>query len=218
MAEVRLTVNSRVSKTRSHIHELRKQGKIPAVIYGQGVKSEPVEIDSRELHNILVKEGKNALIDLVLSGQKSAGKHVVMVKDLQRDPIGGRILHADLCKISLRDKIHATVPVLFTGESAGVSQGGILQHGLRALEIECLPAQIPEHLELDISSLNIGDHLTVASLPEHPDYRILSEPEGILVTVVAPRMAEQPETTEANGPVVASAAKADNTRETAGAE
>lgn len=201
MTEVKLEVLPRTVKSRA----LRRQGMIPAVIYGKGVAGEPVELSGRELENILLHQGKNALINLVQSGNKGQGKHVVMVKDLQRDPIKGSILHADLYKISLRDKIHATVPVHLAGESPGVKEGGILQHGLRELEIECLPTKMPEQVELDVSGLKIGDHLTVADLPDNPDYKILSDPGAILVTVVAPRMAEQPDTTETAGPAVAPA-------------
>lgn len=201
MTEVKIKVLPRTGKSRA----LRRQGMIPAVIYGQGVSSEPVELSGRELENILLHQGRNALINIIQSGRKSPGKHVVMVKDLQRDPIKGSILHADLYKISLRDKIHAAVPVHLAGESPGVKKGGILQHGLRELEIECLPTKMPELIELDVSGLKIGDHLTVADLPDNPDYKILSDPGAILVTVVAPRMAEQPDTTETAGPAVAPA-------------
>jgi len=211
MTEAKLKAMPRTGKSR----ELRRHGMVPAVVYGKGMASEPVEVDSRELENILGRQGKNVLINLVLSGKKSQNKHVVMVKDLQRDPVGRKILHADLCKISLRDKIHTNAPVHLTGEAVGIKEGGIIQHGLRELEIECLPANIPEHLEVDISGLAIGDHLTVADLSEHPDYKVLADPGAILVTVVAPRMAEQPETTEAAGPVAAPAAKPEATKEDA---
>lgn len=199
MTEVKLKAMPRTGKSR----QLRSRGMVPAVVYGKGKNGEPVELNSRELDNILHQQGKNVLINLVLSGKKSQNKHVVMLKELQQDPISRKILHVDLCKISLRDKIHTTVPLHLAGESPGVTQGGILQQGLRELEIECLPAKIPEELAVDISGLSIGGHLTVADLPEHPDYRILSDSSAILVTVVAPRMAEQPETTDAAGPVVA---------------
>lgn len=202
MTEVKLKAAPRTGTSR----QLRRRGMVPAVVYGKGIDGQAVELNSRELESILLHTGRNAIINLALSGQKSPNKHVVMLKDLQRDPIRGEILHADLCKISLRDKIHTAAPVHLVGESAGIKEGGILQHGLRELDIECLPADIPEQVEVDVSGLKIGDHLTVADLPEHPGYKVLSDPSVILVTVVAPRMAEQPETTGAAGPVVAPAA------------
>lgn len=198
MTDIKLIAMPRTAKSR----QLRRQGMVPAVVYGKGTGGESVELNSRELENVLLLQGKNALINLVLSGKKSQNKHVVMLKELQRDPIGGKILHADLCKISLRDKIHTTVPLHLTGESPGVKQGGILQHGLRELEIECLPAKIPEEIEVNLSGLLFGNHLTVSDLPEHPDYRIISEPGAVLITVVAPRMTEESEANGAAGPVV----------------
>ncbi len=203
MAEIKISAQLRPGKTKGYRHALRDRGKIPAVIYGKGISSEPVEIDVRELESVVRKKGRNALIDVVVRGRQKENKYVVMVKEIQREPIGGKIVHADLCKVSLKDKIHAAVPVVLKGESKGVKAGGIIQAGVRELDVECMPAQIPESIPVDISELDIGGHLTVADLPEMPEYKILNEPDSVLVTIVAPRMAEQPETAGAAGPVVA---------------
>lgn len=205
MVEVRIDAKVRTGKTSSYKHYLRETGKIPAVIYGNGISSEPIELNAKELESVMHKKGRNALIDLIVKGKQGDNKYVVMVKEVQRDPIHRDIVHADLCNISLKDKIHTAVPVLLRGDANGHKNGGIVQSELRQVDIECMPAAIPEALTMDVSNLEIGDHLTVADLPTSPDYTILNDPDAIIVTIVAPRMAEQPETTGAEGPAVATA-------------
>lgn len=205
MVEVRINAKVRTGKSGSYKHYLRESGRIPAVIYGNGISSEPIELDAKELETVIHKNGRNALIDLIVNGKQGDNKYVVMVKDIQRDPIRRELVHADLCKISLQDKIHTTVPIILKGDAEGHKMGGIVQTGLREAAVECIPANIPESLSVDVSNLKIGDHLTVADLPTTPDCRILNDSESIIVTIVAPRMAEQPETIGAEGPAVAPA-------------
>lgn len=194
MVEVKLNASVRAGKTSRYKHNLRQTGKIPAVIYGNGISSEAIELDARDLESTLQKKGRNALIDLMVKGQRGDNKYVVMVKEVQRDPIRREIIHADLCKISLQDKVHTAVPIHLTGEAQGVKKGGIIQLGLRELEVESMPANIPESIAIDVSELDVGDHLTVANLPTSPDYRILNDQDSVIVTIVAPRMAEEPAT------------------------
>lgn len=204
MVEVKLMANIRPSKTNSYKHNLRKRGLVPAVVYGKGV-NEAIEVNVKDIEAAIRSKGRNALIDLGLRGKKENNKYIVMVKEIQRDPINRQITHIDLCNISLQDKIHTTVPVTFTGEARGIINGGIVQAGLREIDIECLPANIPDNLTVDVSSLDIGDHLTVADLPQSQDYQIISDPEAVLVTVVATRTAEPAETADMPGPAVAPA-------------
>ncbi len=200
MAEVRINAKVRTGKSGSYKHYLRETGKIPAIIYGNGISSEPIELDAKELDSVIHKKGRNALIDLVLNGKQGDNKYVVMVKDIQRDPIRRELVHADLCKISLQDKIHTTVPISLKGDAEGHKMGGIVQAELREADIECLPGDIPEVIVVDVTALKIGEHLTVAELPNGQNYKILNDPETVVVTIVAPRMAEQPETTGTEGP------------------
>ncbi len=216
MAEAKMNAVTRSGGTKGYLNELRSQGKIPAVIYGKGIAGQSIELNIKDFESIIRKKGRNALIDLTVEGEDGPTKHVVMVKEIQRDPIRGDIVHADLYKVSLKDKIHAAVPVILKGESVGQKAGGIVQTGIREVEIEAIPTKIPDSISVDITSLDIGEHLTVGDLPAAEDYKILSEPEGILVTIVAPRMAEQPETTEAEGPAVAPAKEEAGPQEEAG--
>lgn len=213
MAEVRINAKVRTGKSGSYKHYLRETGRIPAIIYGSGISSEPIELDARELDSVIHKKGRNALIDLVVNGKQGNNKYVVMVKDIQRDPIRRELVHADLCKISLQDKLHTAVPIILKGDAEGHKMGGIVQTELREAEIECLPANIPEALVVDVSALKIGEHLTVADLPNGQDYKILNDPETIVVTIVAPRMAEEPEATGTEGPAVAAAKPEENPAE-----
>ncbi|PKM81436.1 MAG: 50S ribosomal protein L25 [Firmicutes bacterium HGW-Firmicutes-14] len=192
MAEVTINANAREIQSKGYIHGLRDQGKIPAVVYGMGTEAQPVELNVKELESIIRKKGRNTLIDLVVGNKSGQDKFVVMVKELQRDPLKGNIIHADLCKISMKEKINTTTPVALRGEPEGQKDGGILQTGVRELEIECLPANIPDSIQIDISALNIGDRLTVGDIPESPDYKILTDSDTTLVSIVAPRMAEEP--------------------------
>ncbi|MHB9094471.1 MAG: 50S ribosomal protein L25/general stress protein Ctc [Eubacteriales bacterium] len=213
MVEVKINARVRPSKTSSYKHSLRNKGIIPAVIYGEGITSQPIELDARDLETAIQKKGRNALINLVLKDKQGENKYVVMVKEIQRSPIRRELVHVDLCKISLKDKLHTSVSVSLKGEARGLVNGGVIQSGLREIEIECMPAKIPDTISLDISPLDIGDHLSVADIPESPDFKILTEPEAVLVTMIASRMAEQPETTGAEGPAVAPAPRQGNEQE-----
>lgn len=190
MFEIIINARVRAGKTNSYKHNLRDKGKIPAVIYGQGIASESIELDAQDLELAIRRNGRNGLINLIVENELGDNKHVVMIKELQRDPLRREIIHADLYKISLMDKMQATVVVVLKGEAKGAVNGGIVQTGLRHIDIECMPADIPETLVVDISALEIGDHLTVTNLATSSKYKILSDPDAVLVTLVLPRMAE----------------------------
>lgn len=193
MGEIKINAKPRAGKSSAYKHDLRSKGYIPAVIYGQGINSEPIELNAKDLENILHKKGKNVLIDLVLKGQEKENKYVVMVKEVQRDPLHRDIVHADLCKISMSDKIHTPVPVQIIGETAIQKKGGVLQTGLREIEVECLPTNIPDSITVDVSNLELGKHLSVADLPGNTDYRILSDGAAVIVTAATIRAAAEPE-------------------------
>lgn len=196
MAGSEINAATRTGNTKGYLQELRRQGKIPAVLYGKGVSNEAIELNVKELETIFRKKGRNALINLVVSGGKGDSKYTVMVKEVQKDPLRGEIIHADLCSVSLEDKMHATAPVSLRGEAQGLKNGGIIQMGVREVEVECIPANIPEAVTLDITGLDIGDKLTVGEIPQPAEYKIITDPETVIVTIVAPRTAEETETTE----------------------
>lgn len=193
MGEITINAKVRAGKTGGYKHKLRDNGMIPAVIYGQDVKSEPIELDAKELDTIIHKKGRNALMDLVVKGKQENNKFVVMVKEVQRDPLKRDIVHADLCKISLKDRIHTSIPVIITGETEIQKKGGVVQHGLHEVDIECTAGNIPENLTIDISKLNIGGHISIADVSASPNFRILSDPAAALVSIDTVRAAVKEE-------------------------
>lgn len=184
---VKLNVSKREGFGRGYGRKLRDKGFIPAVVYGKESGEIPIEVDLKDLKEILASEkGKNALIDLTVEGSNE--KHTVMVRDLQKDPIKGEFIHMDLHQISLDDKVHTQVPIVLVGEPIGVKKGGILQYGLRELDIQCLATDIPEQLEIDITELDFGEHISLEQIETNRNIRVLTDKEAIIASIVAPRL------------------------------
>ncbi|MBC7323716.1 MAG: 50S ribosomal protein L25/general stress protein Ctc [Moorella sp. (in: Bacteria)] len=184
---------------------LRRQGKLPGVLYGKKAGNMSLAIPMKELERILTREGENALLKILVTGDGVAREFMAVIREIQRHPLKGQLTHADLYQISLEEKLKATVPVILGGEAAGVKEGGILQHGLREVEVESLPTNLPESLMVDISNLNAGEHLTVADIQAPPGVKILTDPDAVIATVVTTRAAEAGEKEET--PVEAEAAE-----------
>jgi len=173
----------------------RQAGKIPAVLYGGDSKvGESVTVDPKELSRILHSHsGLNSIISLTIDG---APETRVLVKQYQIDPVTHRLLHADFFRVAMDKLLRVTVPVHLTGESKGVKvQGGTLDFVHRDVAIECLPADIPEHIEIDVTELMISQGVRVRDLPADGKWKAVSEPEMLIVHIVAPR-AEAAATTE----------------------
>jgi len=166
------------------LNKMRKAGILPGVVYGANIGSFPITVEKNELLGILSKHGSNVIISLDLEGKTIPA----MVKEIQHHPVTGMYWHVDLHQISLNRKVRTEVPVVFTGEPQGVKKGGVIQYGDTTVEIECLPADIPENISVDISELGIGEKITVADLTAVDKVEILSDPETIVVTILAPRM------------------------------
>lgn len=190
MSEVILKADMRIGRGKGFNNKLRQTGFLPGVIYGKGTDGIAIQINLKELEQVLSSEtGRNIIINLMLKNSKTKNK--VMVRDIQRDAIRGDITHVDFYHISLKEKVHTVIPINLVGESPGVDNGGILQPGLRELEIECLPAKIPENIVVDISGLGIGDNLTVADINQAEEMRILSEPTAVVVSILVPKLADE---------------------------
>jgi len=175
-----------VSRAGGKANWTRREDKIPAVVYGKGVASEPLAVPAKELHQVL-EMGANQLIQLVFDGFD----RTVMIKEIQRHPVRGHVMHVDFHAVEMDRPIRAQVPLFTTGDEAVSSRGGILQHQLREVEIECLPAAVPAHLSADVSSLHVGEHISAGELVLPPDVRLVTDPDEIVVTVVAPRIVEE---------------------------
>ena len=152
---------------------VRASGKIPAVVYGAGKSSRTVSLDPRQVARILHSQtGHNTIFDLALDGERSKA----MIVDWQYEPLKGALLHVDLKRIAMDQKLRVEVPIVLRGEAAGVKQqGGILEQIFRQVEIECLPHDIPTAIELDVSDLVFGKVLRVADLPHSDKLRFLSD-------------------------------------------
>lgn len=161
------------SRGKNEARRLRASGRVPAVMYGAKKQPVAVSVDPKQITKILHSEsGHNTIFDLAVGGDKTK----VMIVDWQYEPIKGRMLHIDLKRIAMDEKIRVRVPVHLTGESAGVKQqGGILDQVLREVEIECLPADIPSHINADISGLVFGQVLRVADLDHGGKLKFLTE-------------------------------------------
>jgi large subunit ribosomal protein L25 len=179
----------------------RREGRVPGVLYGatsDGGKSDatPISVDPKALLKILHSEsGANTLISLKLPG---GGDARVLVKEYQLDPITHHLLHADFYRVRMDRVIQVTIPVTVKGEPAGVKQqGGILEFIRREIAIECLPGDIPEHVEIDVSDLMLHQGVRVRDVATNPKWKAVTEGEAMLVHVIMPKAEEAPATPEA---------------------
>jgi large subunit ribosomal protein L25 len=188
-----LEAQSRTAGNKNAARRIRVEGKIPAVVYGAGQDSLPVAVDPRQVTRILNSEtGHNTIFDLTLDGSKTKA----MIVDWQYEPIKGRLLHIDVKRIAMDKKLAVMVPVELVGEPAGVKQqGGILEQMLREVEIECLPGDIPSHIDVDVSELVFGKVLRVVDLPHSDKFKFLTDENQSVahVTVVKEEVVATPE-------------------------
>jgi large subunit ribosomal protein L25 len=183
--------DAREVRNKRSARRLRRDGKIPGVLYGPKTQTVSLEFNKKEFsHRIGSLEGSH-LVRLKSSSAALAEK-VALVKDMQYHPITGDVIHADLYEVDLTAKIQVHVPLHFVGKAAGVVRGGILQPNVREIEVECLPLDIPEFFNVEVSALDIGDsvHIQDLSLPE--GVTVVSESNIALVTVVPPTVEEAP--------------------------
>ncbi len=171
---------------------IRKAGKVPAIIYGRHQEPQALQLDAHALQLALRKStGEHVLVNLEIEGGRST---LALVQDVQHDPVKRHIVHLDFHALKEDEKMHTTVPVLGFGEPAGVkSAGGLLEQIIRALDVECLPKDLPDSITVDVAALNIGDsiHVNQISLPEGVITR--NSPEAIVFHCVAPTVEAEPE-------------------------
>lgn len=167
--------------------QLRRKGKIPAVLYGQG-ECLLLTLDPSEVTGIVRGHGgSTALINLSITGPTSKASRTALLRDYQVDPVTGEVLHADLFEVSMTKAIRIKVPVsLVGGMPAGIKEGGVLHHNLRELHVECLPSAIPDSIEVDASGLQINQGLHVRDLAAREGLRFLDEADQMVVSVAAP--------------------------------
>ena len=192
MAEHQLDIELREGKGKGVARKLRAAGRIPGVYYARAEEATPISLDPAALDRLIrtSSAGMNTLID-VKGGDKLDGK-VVLVKDIQRDPLKGVPLHADLYAIDVNEKIDVSVPIHLEGTPTGVKlDGGILDQSLRELELKCLPRAIPEEIQADITGLELGASLHVRDLTLPEGVELLTDGDLSIATVAVPRQAEE---------------------------
>jgi large subunit ribosomal protein L25 len=192
---VKLQVKERESRGSASSRRLRENGLVPGVLYGNGGQAHPFCIEERELRRVLTGDhGLHAILDVVLEGQQKA--HHAVLKEYQLDPTRARLLHIDLQEVRLDQAIHTQVVVELVGESEGVKEGGVLSQVNREVNVEALPMEVPDRLELDVSSMVIGDTLRVSDLRVPEGVKLLDDPETVLASVTPPTKIEEPEVVE----------------------
>jgi large subunit ribosomal protein L25 len=171
--------------------KLRLQGLIPAIFYGPRSKTIPLVIDSKELAKALQTEaGENVLIDLDIRKGTQSDRKVVMLKDIQIDPLQRRTLHTDFYEVTMDEMVTVEVPVHLIGKPEGTKVGGILEQVRRAIQIQCLPGDIPKSIDVDVSPLNIGDSIHIQDINVEKA-KIISETNFTIATVVPPAVEEK---------------------------
>ena len=178
---------------KNEARRLRAQGRIPAVLYGAKKDSVPVSVDPKQITRILTSEsGHNTILDLQVGKEKTKA----MIVDWQYEPIKGRLMHIDLKRIAMDERLRVNVPIMLTGEAAGVKQqGGILEQMLREVEIECLPGDIPSHIDVDVSGLVFGQVVRVSDLPHGGRVKFVTDENQPVahITAVKEEVAPTPE-------------------------
>lgn len=181
---IAMRAEQRDNKTKGELRQLRLNGHIPGVVYGKQLGAPAVvSVNGKELTSLL-RSNPNAILELDVP---TIGKHSVMVTDVQRDTLHNHLLHVDFHQINLNEKIRANVRIEATGDSIGVREGGILQVILHEVEVHCLPGDIPEVVEVDTSDLSVGEGLQVKDLKLPSGVEAKSDPEMVVLTVLAPQ-------------------------------
>lgn len=201
MERMTLHVEERDRAGKGVSRSLRRAGVVPAVLY-RGGSSLPIKINAKELSGFLhATAGEQVMVDLQFS---DGAKKLALMKEYQVDPVKGELLHTDFFEVSLTEEIKVTVHVVTAGEAVGVKRdGGILQYGVREIEIQCLPDRIPGHIEVDVSGLETGKAIHVGDLSLAEGIRVLTDAGELIATVSAPIVEEKVEAAEAAAPEVA---------------
>lgn len=186
MEKIALTAQVREKTGKGIARGLRRSQMVPAVLYSHG-KSMPIAMGNKDVTKVLNTEGGgHALINLKLEGGKDRAEKLALIKDYQIDPTSGKLIHVDLMEVAMNEKVKIQVAVHIVGSATGVKEGGILQYGLRALEIECLPNLIPDFIEVNVSDLKVNESLHVRDIRAAEGVRILTDGDSTVATIQPP--------------------------------
>ena len=180
---VNLDARPREGRGKNNARRLRVQGMVPAVLYGDGTSGSVLSVPEKIVDYTLQHVGDNALYDLSIGDGSNATARVV---DVHRNPVTGRLVHVDFAPVNMRERITVTVPVTVVGESPGANEGGVLQQEAYEIEVETLPGDIPQELEIDVSGLEIGENVTLGDIRLPENVTLISDPEEVAATVTTP--------------------------------
>jgi len=190
-----MKLNAKIRETGNKIvKKLRKENQIPAILYGKEIDSKPISIDYSEFREVYAETLEHtSFIFINVDGEK----HRTLIKEIQVEPLSREVLHVDFQEIYSGQKIVIEVPLRIVGEAPGMQEGGILETHLREIEIECLPKNLPDHIEIDISELGLGDSIHIEDVLEnYPDINILQSASSSIVSVQMPMVEEEEEVEE----------------------
>ncbi len=197
MELIELKANIRATVGNGPARRLRQAGQIPAVLYGPKTESVLLTVNKSDL-DLALKQGRSGqiILNLVVQDNGETYTRPAMIKELQLHPLSRNYLHIDFYEIDLNRKITLGIPIVTVGSSVGVERGGVLQIIRRELEVECLPFEVPESIEIDITDLDMGDAIHLEDISLDGDVELLGEPNLTVVTVLSPKLEEEPEEEE----------------------
>jgi large subunit ribosomal protein L25 len=200
--QVALRAEPRQTGLKGELRRLRREGKIPGVLYGKQEEPRAIQIAARELEHALHQHGLSALLDLTVNGERATA----VIKEVQHDPITGRLSHLGLQRVSLEDTISAHVPLVFTGDTTAITdEGGVIEHPASEVTVSCRADHLPESIIVDISGLRLGESLRVADLTPPEGVTITTNPEQVVAATSVSAAARQEAADEAAAAEVAAA-------------
>jgi len=183
--ELKLEAEKRDESGKGAARKLRARGRVPAVLYGHGVGPVSVSVGAKDLFRVLHgSAGTNVLVNLTVDG----AEHLALPREIQRDHVRGRYVHVDFLAVRRDEKVTVSVPVRVVGESPGVKVGGVVEHHLWELQVECLPGDVPDGIDADVSELQVGDSLRVSDIVAPEGVTVLTPSEESLLSVVVPQV------------------------------
>lgn len=187
MKAVALTASPREARGRIEVKKRRAEGRVPAVVYGAGMDPQVVEVSAESLGEVLTHSAaENALVDLAIEGGP-AEPALALIKEVQHHPLSRKVLHVDFQAVDPTKPVTIKVPVESSGDAVGVKAGGLLEHIRHEVELRGLPRQLPEVLEVDVTNLDLDEHLAIGQLPLPEGIEALGDPEVVVLLVAAPR-------------------------------
>lgn len=179
-----ISAEKRSNLTRSGLRQLRQSGRIPSVVYGKHVEDMMIHVSTKDFQQ-WAKQGVSGVVELEIAGEKPLA---VMLEDVQYDPVTRHLVHADFMHVKMDELVRSRIPIEVVGTAEGVKTGGMLHTQTTHIEVECLPKNLPSTIAVDVSALQVGDSILVEQLTMPEDVTVISAPDELLVTILAPRV------------------------------